>query len=38
MKLSAYIITVDSGPVPNPFGRYRTLACCKTTIRREENR
>jgi hypothetical protein len=34
MKLSAYIITVDSGFAPNPFGRYCTLACCKPTIRR----
>jgi hypothetical protein len=34
MKLSAYIITVDAGFAPNPFGRYCTLACCKPTIRR----
>jgi hypothetical protein len=34
MKLSAYIITVDCGFAPNPFGRYCTLACCKPTIRR----
>jgi hypothetical protein len=34
MKLSAYIITVDFGFAPNPFGRYCTLACCKPTIRR----
>jgi hypothetical protein len=34
MKLSAYIITVDSGFAPNPFGRYCTLTCCKPTIRR----
>ena len=34
MKLSAYIITVDSGFAPHPFGRYCTLACCKPTIRR----
>ena len=34
MKLSAYIITVDSGFAPNPFGRYCTLVCCKPTIRR----
>ena len=34
MKLSAYIITVDSGFAPNPFGRFCTLACCKPTIRR----
>ena len=34
MKLSAYIITVDSGFAPNPFGHYCTLACCKPTIRR----
>lgn len=31
MKLSAYIITVDSGFAPR---RYCTLACCKPTIRR----
>lgn len=35
MKLSAYIITVDAGFSPNPFGRYCTLACCKPTIRRK---
>jgi hypothetical protein len=34
MKLSAYVITVDCGFAPNPFGRYCTLACCKPTIRR----
>jgi hypothetical protein len=34
MKLSAYIITVDAGFSPNPFGHYCTLACCKPTIRR----
>jgi hypothetical protein len=34
MKLSAYILTVDSGFSPNPFGRRCTLACCKPTIRR----
>lgn len=34
MKLSAYIIAIDSGFAPNPFGRYCTLACCKPTIRR----
>ena len=34
MKLAAYIITVDSGFAPHPFGRYCTLACCKPTIRR----
>jgi len=34
MKLSAYIITVDSGFAPNPFGHFCTLACCKPTIRR----
>lgn len=34
MKLSAYIITVDAGFAPNPFGHYCTLACCKPTIRR----
>lgn len=34
MKLSAYIIAVDAGFAPNPFGRYCTLACCKPAIRR----
>jgi hypothetical protein len=34
MKLSAYIVTEDTGFAPNPFGRYCTLACCKPTIRR----
>lgn len=34
MKLSAYIMMVDSGFSPNPFGRCCTLACCKPTIRR----
>lgn len=34
MKLSAYIVTVDRGFAPNPFGHYCTLACCKPTIRR----
>jgi hypothetical protein len=34
MKLSAYIISVDSGFAPNPFGHHCTLACCKPTIRR----
>ena len=34
MKLSAYIISVDSGFSPNPYGRRCTLACCKPTIRR----
>ncbi len=34
MKLSAYIIKIDSGFAPNPFGHYCTLACCKPTIRR----
>src|ERR1022692_4099561 len=38
MKLSAYIITVDSGFSPNPFGRHCTLACCKPTIRRKAER
>jgi hypothetical protein len=35
MKLSAYIITVDTGFSPNPFGHHCTLACCKPTIRRK---
>lgn len=35
MKLSAYIVRVDSGFSPNPFGGYCTLACCKPTIRRK---
>jgi len=34
MKVSAYIISVDSGFSPNPYGRHCTLACCKPTIRR----
>ena len=34
MKLSAYIVRVDTGFSPNPFGRRCTLACCKPTIRR----
>lgn len=34
MKLSSYVMTVDRGFAPNPFGRYCTLACCKPTIRR----
>src|SRR5438105_4647332 len=33
MKLSAYIISVDSGFAPDPFGHHCTLACCKPTIR-----
>lgn len=35
MKLSAYIVKVDSGISPNPFGRRCTLACCKPTVRRK---
>src|SRR5712692_3346145 len=35
MKLSAYIVRVDSGFAPNPFGHHCTLACCKPTIRRK---
>jgi hypothetical protein len=35
VKLSAYIVRVDSGFAPNPFGRHCTLACCKPTIRRK---
>lgn len=34
MKLSAYVVSVDSGFSPNPYGRRCTLACCKPTIRR----
>lgn len=34
MKLSAYIVGVDSGFSPNPFGHVCTLACCKPSIRR----
>jgi len=34
MKLSGYIVRVDTGFAPNPFGRHCTLACCKPTIRR----
>lgn len=33
MRLFSYIVTVDSGFAPNPFGRYCTLACCKPRIR-----
>jgi hypothetical protein len=32
-KLSAYIVKVDSGFAPNPFGRRCTLACCKPRLR-----
>lgn len=35
MKLSAYIVRVDSGFSPNPFGRRCTLACCKPSLRRK---
>ena len=35
MKLAAYIVRVDSGFSPNPFGRYCTLACRKPSIRRK---
>lgn len=35
LKLSAYIVRVDSGFSPNPFGHHCTLACCKPTIRRK---
>jgi hypothetical protein len=35
VKLSAYIVRVDSGFAPNPFGRHCTIACCKPTIRRK---
>src|SRR5262249_12272801 len=38
MKLSAYIITYDTGFAPNPFGHHCTLACCKPTIRRNAER
>lgn len=34
LKLAAYIVAVDSGFSPNPYGRHCTLACCKPTIRR----
>ena len=34
MKLSSYIVRVDSGFAPNPFGHHCTLVCCKPTIRR----
>jgi hypothetical protein len=33
MKLSAYVVSCDSGFAPNPFGRHCTLACCKPRIR-----
>jgi Nucleotide modification associated domain 2 len=35
LKLSAYIVRVDAGFAPNPFGRYCTLACCKPVVRRK---
>ncbi len=35
MKLSTYIVRVDSGFAPNPFGGYCTLSCCKPVIRRK---
>jgi hypothetical protein len=38
MKLSAYIVRVDCGFAPNPFGDHCTLACCKPTIRRNAER
>lgn len=34
MKLSAYVVAVDTGFSPNPYGRRCTLACCKPAIRR----
>lgn len=34
MKLSAYVVLVDSGFSPNPFWGRCTLACCKPTVRR----
>lgn len=34
MKLSCYIICLDGGFAPNPFGHHCTLACCKPAIRR----
>ncbi|MFC1513457.1 hypothetical protein ACFL5P_00435 [candidate division KSB1 bacterium] len=33
MRLYSYIVIVDSGFAPNPFGKYCTLACCKPKIR-----
>ncbi len=33
MRIFSYIVTVDSGFAPNPFGKYCTLACCKPRIR-----
>jgi hypothetical protein len=35
LKLSAYIVRVDAGFAPNPFGPYCTLACCKPVVRRK---
>jgi hypothetical protein len=34
MKLSSYVMTVDGGFAPNPYGTYCTLVCCKPRIRK----
>lgn len=34
MNLFSYILSHDAGFVPNPFGGFCTLACCKPKIRR----
>jgi len=34
-KLFSYIIPIDDGPAPNPFGDICTLAICKPAIRRK---
>lgn len=34
MKLSSYIVKIDSGFAPHPFRGLCSLACCKPTIRR----
>jgi len=33
-KLYSYVLAHDSGFVPNSFGSYYTLACCKPKIRK----
>ena len=38
MKLSAYIVRIDSGFAPNPFGGLCTLTCCKPSVRRKAQR
>ena len=38
MDLFSYVIAIDSGFAPNPFGGFLTLACCKPRIRRVAKR